>query len=212
MPVVGASRRIASPPLAALAALMMLAGAGCSEDQSEPKRPASTRTLDVVVPDGVQLTEPGSTVRVGESAVVSYVVGPQRRAVVEVRVTRIRRGVARDFVGYQLDRATASATPWYVEAEMTVLGGGRLGRAPLPVYGFDSTNTFFPAAEVEGSFDRCPPPDEARSLGRGDLVRGCLVFFVPRRATFEAVQLRATEGVEPISWSIPPWAGGDTGD
>ncbi len=210
MPAVGASRRTASPVVVVLAVLLLLAGAGCTEEQPAAERPGSAKTPDVAVPDGVRLTEPGSRVRVGESAVVPYVAGPQREAVVEVRVTRIRPGGARDFVGYQLDQATAAATPWYVEAEMKVLGSGTLGRAPLPVYGFDSTNTFFPAADVEGSFDRCPPPDEAERLQGGDRVRGCLVFFVPQRATFEAVQLRATEGVEPISWPIPSQAGGDS--
>jgi len=89
-----------------------------------------------------------------------------------------------------------------VDAQMKALATEGEGPATLPVFGYDSTDTFFPAAEVPSSFEPCPPPD-TQPLREGERVRGCLVFFVPPKATFEAVQLRAQDGVDPISWSVP---------
>ncbi len=186
-----------------LAGLLVLLGpfvlAGCSDDDADGSEAA---TSPVPAPEGVELTDPGSTVEVGEAAVASYVIGQQRASVVEVTVSKVKRGSGRDFVGYQLDKTTAASTPWYVEAQMKALATKGEGPATLPVFGFDSTDTFFPAAEVPSSFEPCPPPD-TEPLREGDRVRGCLVFFVPPKARFEAVQLRAQDGVDPISWSVP---------
>lgn len=187
-----------------LTGLLVLLGpcllAGCSDDDAGGSD-AST-TSPVPVPEGVELTEAGSTVEVGEPAVASYVIGLQRASVVQVTVTRIERGRGRDFVGYELDKSTEASTPWYVEAQMKALATEGEGPATLPVFGFDSTDTFFPAAEVPGSFEPCPPPD-TEPLREGERVRGCLVFFVPPKAQLEAVQMRAQDGVDPISWSVP---------
>ncbi len=187
-----------------LAGLLVLLGpfvlTGCSDNDAGGSEAAPTSP--VPVPEGVELTELGSTVEVGEAAVASYVIGQQRASVVEVTVSKVKRGSGRDFVGYELDKSTAASTPWYVEAQMKALATKGEGPATLPLFGFDSTDTFFPAAEVPGSFEPCPP-SETQPLREGERVRGCLVFFVPPKATFEAVQLRAQDGVEPISWSVP---------
>ena len=187
-----------------LAGLLVLLGpfvlAGCSDDDAGGSEAAPTSP--VPVPEGVELTELGSTVDIGDAAVASYMIGSQRASVVEVTVSKVKRGKSCDFVGYQLDKSTAASTPWYVDAQMKALATEGEGPATLPVFGYDSTDTFFPAAEVPSSFERCPPP-ETQPLREGERVRGCLVFFVPPKATFEAVQLRAQDGVDPISWSVP---------
>ena len=88
-----------------LAGLLVLLGpfvlAGCSDDDANSSE--SAPTSPVPVPEGVELSEPGSTVEVGEAAVASYVIGAQRASVVEVTVSKVKRGSGRDFVGYQLD-------------------------------------------------------------------------------------------------------------
>ena len=187
-----------------LAGLLVLLGpfvlAGCSDDDAGGSEAAPTSP--VPVPEGVELTELGSTVDIGDAAVASYMIGSQRASVVEVTVSKVKRGKRQDFVGYQLDKSTAASTPWYVDAQMKALATEGEGPATLPVFGYDSTDTFFPAAEVPSSFERCPPP-ETQPLREGERVRGCLVFFVPPKATFEAVQLRAQDGVDPISWPVP---------
>ncbi len=187
-----------------LAGLIVLLGpvvlAGCSDDAGGASE--ASPTAPVPVPEGVELTEAGSAVEVGEPAVASHVIGSQRASVVEVTVSGIDRGKGRDFVGYELDKATAESTPWYVDVQMNALATRGPGPATIPVFGFDSTDTFFPAAEVPSTFEPCPPPN-AEPLGKGERVRGCLVFSVPPKARFDAVQLRAQDGVDPISWPVP---------
>ena len=96
-----------------LAGLLVLLGpaalTGCSDDDAGGSEAAPTSP--VPVPEGVELTEAGSTVEVGEPAVASYIIGLQRASVVQVTVTRIERGRGRDFVGYELNKATAESTP-----------------------------------------------------------------------------------------------------
>ena len=185
----------------ALLLLLALVAGGCSGDDDatapDPTTPA------VPVPEGVELTDPGSSLQVGDTATAVYEAGAQRASVVTVTVEAIRRGTLDDLRGFSLSPATARSTPWYVRVVMRDVGEGQLGRAPVPVYGYDSKDTYFPPAQIEGSLDVCPSAQVPASFGPGDTLRTCLVFFVPPKVRLEAVQLRAEEGVEPISWAIP---------
>ncbi len=173
----------------------------CGGDD-EPAEAAPSNPSDVAVPDGVELSEPGTDVQVGNAATAVYVAG-DRESVVTLKVTDIRRGSQQDFAGYQLDPRAARSVPWYVDSVMTDVGEGRLGTSPVPLYGYDSDHTYFPAAQVQGGFRPCRPAQLSRDFGPGDSVRGCLVYFVPRDVDLVSVQLRGDEGVEPISWPVP---------
>lgn len=185
--------------------LLLAAGgllvAGCSGDQAA--EPDATASSPVPVPEGVELTEPGSTLEVGEAATAPYVAGRSRASVVTVRVTAIVRGRSADLRAFSLTPAAARSTPWYVHTVMRDVGEGRLGRAPVPVYGYDTDSTYFPPADIQGGLDSCPSRQPPPDFGPGDTLRTCLVFFVPPSARLEAVQLRGVPDGEPISWSIP---------
>lgn len=189
-------------------ALLAAAGvmvAGCSGDQATDLD--ATPSSPVPVPEGVELTEPGSTLEVGEAATAPYVSGGSRASVVTVRVTAIVRGTSADLRSFSLTPAAARSTPWYVHTVMRDVGEGRLGRAPVPVYGYDTDSTYFPPADLHGGLDACPSRPPPADFGPGDTLRTCLVFFVPPPARLAAVQLRGVPDAEPISWSIPGKAG-----
>ena len=176
--------------------------AACGGDD-EPAAAPPSNPSDVPVPDGVELSEPGTDVEVGDAATAVYVAGRSASSVVTVKVTDIRRGSQQDFSGYQLDPRAAKSVPWYVDAVMANVGEGRLGTSPVPLFGYDSNSTYFPAAQVDGGFRPCRPPDTRGNLAPDDSVRGCLVYFVPRDVDLVSVQLRGDDEVEPISWPVP---------
>jgi hypothetical protein len=184
-----------------LVAVCCLLPAACSSDQAGDTAP--TASSPVPVPDGVELTDPGSTLEVGDVAIAPYVVSPARASLLAVRVIAIVRGSRGDLRAFSLTPAAARSTPWYVHTAVRVVGEGRLGRAPVPVYGFDSDATYFPAADVQGGLDVCPSRRPPADFGQGDTLRSCLVFFVPPPARLVAVQLRGQPDVEPISWPVP---------
>ena len=185
----------------ALLLLLGLVAGGCGGDDEATGSEATTPA--VPVPDGVELTDPGSSLEVGDTATAVYEAGRERASVVAVTVDGIRRGTPADLRGFSLSPSAARSTPWYVRAVMRDVGKGQLGRAPVPVYGYDSKDTYFPPARIEGGLDVCPAAEPPAHFGPGDTLRTCLVFFVPPKVRLEAVQLRAEKGVEPISWSIP---------
>jgi hypothetical protein len=123
-----------------------------------------------------------------------------------VRVTRIVRGSRADLRAFSLTPAAARSTPWYVHTVVRVVrvvGQGRLGRAPVPLYGYDTGSTYFPPADIQGGLGVCPSRPPPADFGPGDRLRTCLVFFVPPPARLVAVQLRGEPDAEPISWAVP---------
>ncbi len=188
------------PALLLTVALATTLLAGCGDDEAEPEEPATNS--DIPVPDGVELTDPGTELDVGEPATAVYVLRGDRGSVVRVTVTRIRKGKPSDFRGFSLDPKSSKSIPWYVQANLKDVGEAGLGGSPMPLFGLDSGDTFFPPADVQG-FDKCAPADPPKDFGPGDTERGCLVFFVPKDLDLVSVQLRAEEGIDPISWPVP---------
>ena len=175
--------------------------AGCTGGPGADSDP--TVSSPVPVPEGVELTDPGSTLEVGDAATAPYVAGPARASLVAVRITDIVRGRQADLRAFSLTPAAARSTPWYVHTVVRVVGAGRLGRAPVPLYGYDSESTYFPPADIRGGLGVCPSRQPPADFGPGDTLRTCLVLFVPPPARLVAVQLRGQPDAEPISWSVP---------
>jgi hypothetical protein len=156
------------------------------------------------VPEGVSLTEPGTTLDIGQPASVVYEAGHQRTSVLTVTVEKVVVGsMKRDFKSFALEPGQLRSTPYYATATVRNAGPGQLGRASVPLYGYDSTNTYFPASPIVGELDVCTGGPLPASFGPRASGRTCLVFIVGRGVTLEAVELRPYEGFEPIRWTVP---------
>jgi hypothetical protein len=200
------SRRVSK----AVAAVALLAAvAGCSDDDSGASDGAnespSATGPSVAVPAGVNLTDPGSTLDLGQPASVVYDAGRQRVSVLTVTVSKVVRGsIKPDFKNFVLGPSQRKSTPYYVTAMVRNAGPGKLGQAKVPLYGYDSTNTYFPASPIVGDLAVCPGGNLPGSFGPKATKRTCQVFLVGKGATLAAVELRPYEGFEPIRWPVPP--------
>ncbi|MFD1827313.1 MULTISPECIES: hypothetical protein [Mumia] len=192
-------RRAAFVALAGATALVL---GGCSGGDEEPAKGASEGTSAVDVPEGVTLTEAGTEVAVGKPATVGYPVGEAASALT-VTVASVKPGKASDLSGYVLDPASAASTPYYVSLDLRNDGPDPLGGAAVPVYGFDSTKTFFPPTTFAGEpFTRCPGGALPKTFDAGATAKACFVLLVPQGATLSSVQLRTDDLSKPVSWPV----------
>lgn len=204
------ARTVAVVVLSALVAL-----AGCSDEPSTSptssdsapatsSRSAKTRSTStkpgVTLPKGVRLTQPGSRLRVGQRATVVYRADAKRRSAVTISVTRIRKGSMEDFENFSLSAKQRASTPFYVDVVVRNDGPGRLDRAAVPLYGLDSTNTYFSPVGLVGEFDRCRGGALPKRFTPGDKAKRCLVFLVPKKARLKALQVRTRGLDEPVGW------------
>lgn len=179
--------------------------AGCSEDSgAETDGGTDTATTEsssgLEVPDGVQLSEAGSTLDVGDAASVIYRADENRRSVVTVTVRKIRKGKMSDFKGFSLDDKTRASTPYYVDVTIRNEGPGGLSRAAVPLYALDSTNAYFAPTALVGEFDKCAGGALPDKFYPGDRVSRCLLFLVPEDAKLASVQVRTADLDQPVSW------------
>jgi hypothetical protein len=204
--------RMSTRAWSALAAAVMLLGgvSACSSDDTDDagaealgKTPSASGP-SVAVPAGVTLTDPGSTLDLGQPASVVYKAGPGRVSVVTVKVTKIAVGSMRkDFANFALAPEQMRSTPYYVTATVRNAGPGQLGRAALPLYGHDSTNTFFPPVTLVGDLDACTGGPLPATFGPKATQRTCLVFLVHHGAKLDSVELRPYDGFDPVRWAVP---------
>ena len=158
----------------------------------------------VAVPAGVSLTDPGSTLHLGQPASVVYAAGPQKVSVLTVTVRKIVAGsMKKDFKNFVLSPRELKSTPYYVTATVRNAGPGDLGGARVPLYGFDSTNTYFPASPIVGDLDACKGGGSLpKPFGPKTTVQTCQVFIVGPGVTLDAVELRPNKSAEPIRWPL----------
>ena len=174
-------------------------GAGESSSESPTASGPS-----VAVPAGVTLTDPGSSLDLGQPASVVYAAGPQRVSVLTVTVHKIVAGsMKKDFKNFVLSPRELKSTPYYVTATVHNAGPGRLGRAKVPLYGFDSTNTYFPASPIVGDLDVCKGGALPESFGPKATAQTCQVFIVGPGVKLDEVELRPNNSAEPIRWPVP---------
>ncbi len=182
----------------------LLIATGCSGDDGSSAAPTSSPTStgpSITVPQGVTLTDPGSTLRIGDAASAIYA-DDQRVSVLTVTVSRVVKGSIKDFRSFVLSAAQRRSMPYYVSATVTNDGPRQLGQIEVPLYGFDSTDTAFPATSLVGALDRCSDAPLPTGFAPDQTVKTCLIYLVPPEATLQAVQLRTNDSADPISWAV----------
>jgi hypothetical protein len=189
-------------------ALAVLFAGGCSEDEPEAvPTSAATPTVsapDVEVPEGVELTEPGAELPLGEPASAVFRAGRDRVSTIEVRVTRVVKGsMKRDFTNFGLTAKQLQQEPYYVSVKVTNTGPNPLGGASAPVWALDSGNTYFPATTLVGHLPACQGGPLPKPFATGDSVSTCLLFLAEAGTTVEEIQLRPYEGFDPVVWVVP---------
>ncbi len=194
-----------------LATGVVLAGAACSGDEPAEPGPEPTRSTEptvpapkVRVPRGVQLTDEGSELAIGDTASAIYQADKRRVSVVDVSVRSILEGsIRRDLATFDLPDKVRGQTPYYVTVRVTNNGPARLGGASVPVYVLDSTATYFPATTLLGALPACPGGPLSEPFEPQDTQTRCLLFLARQGTTIKELQLRPYEGYDPVSWTVP---------
>ncbi len=205
-------RSIGRQVLAVLVASALLAG--CSGDD-EPKggssagatgtspsgTPTAAETNYLDVPEGVELTAPGSELSVGQSATVAYEPRQGTVAALDIKVVRLRQASFDQFVGWKLDKKIRQTTPYFVDAKVTNVGDSDLGGRAVPLYIVDGENRLIEASIFTASFRPCSGATLPKKFEQGDSTQACLVYLSPDHGDLTAVSFRPTQEFDPITWT-----------
>lgn len=200
--------------LIALLVAATLALVGCSGDD-EPSADAPTTSdgsqsatasetvepyLDV--PDGVELTAPGSTLEVGDTATVAYQL-PKNRGVgaLDITVTSLEKASFDLFTGWELTKETKQTSPYFVRAKLENVGDTNLGGRPVPLYIVDGQNRLIESSVFTGTFKPCEGASFPKKFKPGDSVKACMVYLSPDKGELTAVSFRPSQDFNPITWT-----------
>jgi hypothetical protein len=153
------------------------------------------------VPDGVELTAQGSTLEVGDKAVVAYEPRQDKVAALEITVTRLVDADFDDFVGWKLTPATRKTNPYFVEAKVKNVGDTDLGGEGVPLYAVDGNNKLIEASTFQSTFKPCSPEAFPKPFKKNDAGKFCLVYLAPDKGDLTAVSFRPVEDFDPITWT-----------
>lgn len=176
--------------------------ASTSESGSESTSGSASPTDSLLVPDGVTLTDGGSTLELGEVATVAYEVRQGVVGVLDIKVTRLEKTSFEDsFVGWDLRAETKLAKPYFVRATIRNAGETDLGERPVPLYIVDGNNTLIEATSFASTFEPCSPGAFPKKFPSGKTVDVCLVYLSPEKGDLTAVSFRPTQEDVPITWT-----------
>jgi hypothetical protein len=195
-----------------LAAAALLLGActgsgdgsgGPSGDGGGPGGPTGTLagpTPYLPVPDGVVLTDQGSELGLGETAVVAWRPAKGEVAVLSLRVRQLRRAPIKELADWQLDAAGRTSSLFYVTVTAENLGETDLGGTRIPLYVADDNSALVESNAFKTEFRPCPSPALPATFATGDTTTACLVYLVPAHGRLTSVTFRPAAKFNPITW------------
>jgi hypothetical protein len=197
---------------ALVAAVVLLLGACTGTDDSEGGSGASGSGSVVTddpddgipppylpVPAGVTLTDQGSELSVGETAVVAW----KRQgevAVLSLEVRRLQRAPIKALADWQLDAAGRASSLFYVTVSAENLGEPDLGGTRIPLYVASGPTTLVESNAFKTEFKPCPSRALPDAFATGDRTTACLVFLVPKHGRLTSVTFRPNARFNPITW------------
>ncbi len=185
--------------LAALAVTAVVLS-GCSSDDESPEAadPSTPATASdtaeyLEVPAGVELTEQGSQLAVGDHAVVAYQPRQGQIGALDIQVRQLEQASIDDLSAWQLSDAQKKSTPYYVDAVIENVGDTDLGGRAIPLYVVNEKNVLLESTPFASSFKPCPSTPFPKKFQPGDSGRFCLVYLAPEKGELVAVSFRPEE-------------------
>lgn len=196
--------------------LLVPALAGCSGEEEpaadEPTASASASETPTVeptptpeplpVPAGVELTEQGTALELGDKATVAYEPKQDTVGVLDITVTDMRRTTFKQsFQGWKLNESVTSANPYFVEATFKNVGETDLGGRAAPLYLVDGQDTLVESTTFASDFEPCASTTFPKKFKPGKKVTRCLVYLSPDKGELVSISFRPAQEYEPITWS-----------
>jgi hypothetical protein len=151
----------------------------------------------------VKLTDPGTALKVGQAATVSWQPNQHKTGVIKVAVTKLEKVPISAFSAWQPDAATKRSTPYFVHATVRNQGTTALSGVPVPLYLLDGRNTLLQASTFRAQFSPCPSTPLPARFTHGTKASVCLVYFAPGHGTLTAISFRPTQDFDAITWTGP---------
>ncbi len=152
------------------------------------------------VPAGVALTDQGSELGVGETAVVAWRPSKGKVAVLSLRVRQLRRAPIQVLADWQLDEAGRSSSLFYVTVSAENLGEEDLGGTRIPLYVASGATTLVESNAFKTEFKPCPSPALPDEFGTDAKTTACLAYLVPDHGRLTSITFRPSAKFNPITW------------
>ena len=156
------------------------------------------------VPEGVELTEPGSELTVGDPAIIAWQPRQNLIGVLDVAVTRLEKTTfAESFEGWDVKQEQKQKlTPYFVHSTVSNRGDTNLSGRLVPLYAEDSTNTLLEPTEFkDGAFKPCPGGTLPKGFSTNDTTEVCMVYLLGDGLDLTSITFRPTSTFDPITWT-----------
>ena len=186
-------------------------GEGGNEESEDPTRSPTSEVSGsetpeepyLPVPAGVELTEPGSELGVGETAVIAWQPRQNLVGVLDVDVTRLEQTTfAESFDGWDVRaEQKRKVRPYFVRVTVTNRGETNLSTRLVPLYAVDSTDALIEPTKFTDEFRPCPGGDLPKGFSSGDSAKLCLVYLIAPGERLAGVTFRPTTDFDAITWT-----------
>ncbi len=181
--------------------------AGSTADASEPSEPTesadATPSSYLPVPEGVTLTEPGTSLGFGETGTIAW--RPRQDTVValDLTVDRIdKTSYKESFEGWVITPQMKGQVPYFVRATATNVSGAAIGDLLVPLYALsDGTSMYEPLSFREEAFEPCPGGELPEKLKPGKTADLCLVYLLPEGLALSSAAFDLVGELAPVTWS-----------
>jgi len=204
-------RRLVAIGAASVLSLGVLTGCGGDDKESdkgdpEPSSGSASTAVEkpyLPVPSGVELTEPGTEVSVGESAVIAWQPRQDLVGVLDVTVTKLEQTTfAQSFEGWDVKaEQKKKVTPYFVRATVTNRGETNLSKRLVPLYALDSNDTLIEPTKFTDEFKPCSGGTLPQGFAPGKTAKVCMVYLVGPGQTLAGVTFRPTDDFDAITWT-----------
>lgn len=194
------------------AGLAAIALSACGGDDDKPATAAelnATPTAEATPAAGhageVTITPLGTTLKVGEPAVIDYQDATTRdKGIIELTPVKIEKGTLDDFKNIDLDDAQKKSTPYYAEISVKNVGTTSLDGASPHTYinGVDDRGQDQNEIIFFGDFERCDQ-ESPKKFRPGDTYKGCLVYLIPDGGSltgFHWIAFDQKSGKSDLNW------------
>ena len=224
-------RAIWGPLTLLLVAVVSLSGCSSPSKSEDTSTPGANATLSgspssspsateppppyYDVPTGVELTEPGAALQIGEQATVAWLLPIQKAdkkgkkakkekakvAAVDIKVKQVEAATLKAFAGWELNKAARNSNPFFVRANVKNVGKTDLSDVRMPLYIVDGNNTLIQASTFEGDFKPCGSTAFPAKFKTGAKFKLCNVYLSPKNGKLTAVSFRPTTKFDPLTWT-----------